>query len=118
MAKSADITFLKPRPGLQHPLPIARLAAKAVDIMLDAYGVPHPDNIALDETTEHISLHFAPECASYAVIAAWAELFGATLVSRPWQHDGRPVNICLAEFEYDGTAVEAFAVIPAALDAT
>ncbi len=118
MAEPADLTLPDTLPGPDRPLSIGGLAADVVDILRDATDLPRPGSITIYANTQHIDLHFDSNPASYAAIAQWAGLFGATLTSRPWQHDGKAVNICSASFEYYGIAVEAFAVIPAATAST
>ena len=111
----ADITRPDTLPGPDRPLSIGGLVADAVDILRDATDLPRPTSVTVYAEVQHISFQFAREPGSYAAIAAWAELFGATLTSRPRKdQDGNPVNICRASFEYYGIAAEAFAVIPAA----
>jgi hypothetical protein len=110
----ADITLPDTLPGPDRPLSIGGLVRDAVDILRDATDLPRPTSVTVYANAQHISFQFAREHGSYAAIAAWAELFGATLISRPWKdEDGHPVNICRASFEYYGIAAEAFAVIPA-----
>ena len=110
MAEPAAIT---PTPG--RPRPIGALAAAAARVLDAARGLTMPIEVSVYGPGEHVSMQFTAERGSYDTIAAWAELFGATLTSHPW-HDkcGAPVNICGADFDYDGIAVRAFAVIPAA----
>jgi hypothetical protein len=110
----ADMITPDTLPGPARPLSIGGLVSDAADILRDAADLPRPTSVTVYQGAQHISLQFACEPGSYAAIAAWAELFGATLVSRPWKdEEGNPVNICRARFEYYGIAAEAYAVIPA-----
>jgi hypothetical protein len=110
----ADMITPDTLPGPDRPLSIGGLVSDAAGILRDATDLALPTSVTVYQAEQHISLQFDPEPASYAAIAAWAELFGATLVSRPWKdQDGNEVNICRASFEYYGIAAEAYAVIPA-----
>jgi hypothetical protein len=114
MADHADFILPDTLPGPDRPLSIGGLVSDAADILRDATDLPRPRSVTVYDTSQHISMQFSPDPGSYAALACWAELFGGTITSQPWQaEDGQPVNICRVQFEYYGIAVEAFAVIPA-----
>ena len=110
-----DLVIPDTLPGRpDRPLSIGGLTSDAADILRDATDLPRPTSVSIYEFSQHISFQFEPEPDSYAALAMWAELFGATITSRPWtDHTGKPVNVCRVNFEYRGIATEAFALIPA-----
>jgi hypothetical protein len=112
----ADMIIPDTLSDLSGPLPIGSLVADAADLLSVATDLPRPQSVDVHEFCQHINLHFDSDPASYSVLALWAERFGATLTSQPWHDDTIGlVTICRVQFEFHGIAIEAFAVIPAAL---
>jgi len=120
MAEPATITRVHEPDAEPAPnLPISALATVAVTVLDAARGLIMPSSLTIYGHGQEVSLQFASEQGSYDTIAAWAEMFGATLICRRWHgDDGSPVNICRASFDHDGTRIDMFAVIPVAPAAT
>jgi hypothetical protein len=104
-------------PGLP-PMSIATLAVGLVDVLSDAHDLPQPRYISIHECSQGIALQFAPAKASVKALTRWALRFGAVLTSVPYQDEDSAGTVYRVQFDYNGMAAEAYAVIRAGTAST
>ena len=94
------------------PLSVAALAARLTDLFAQAEGLVLPWIATADEANQLLALEFGPDQQSISDITAWSFRFGGVVQSHPcgmFDHDTLHV---IANIDFDGITVSAFAFIP------
>ena len=96
--------------------PLGKLALITCDLLNgEADGLPVPQRAEIWGASQEIELGFSGTPDTFAVMAAWAERFGATITGqRAADRDGQPYVRCALNFIYQGVSVKAHAYIEAA----
>ncbi len=96
--------------------PLGKLALITCDLLNgEADGLPVPQRAEIWGASQEIELGFSGTPDTFAVMAAWAERFGATITGqRAADRDGQPYVRCALNFIYQGVTIKAHAYIEAA----
>jgi hypothetical protein len=95
--------------------PLAKLAVIMCDLLGgEADGLAAPQCAEIWGHSQEIELGFSGTPDTFAVMAAWAERFGATITGQRADRDGQPYVRCALNFIYQGVTVKAHAYIEAA----
>ena len=94
---------------------LGKLALIMCDLLNgEADGLPAPQYAEVWGHSQEIELGFSGTPDTFAVMAAWAERFGATITAvQDAGRDGKPYVRCALNFIYQGVAVKARAYIEA-----
>ena len=95
------------------PISTRELTVGLCDLFSKADGLALPKYVAIYESSQAFSLQFAQSAASFTALAAWAQRFGAVLVSEDdTDQHGQPCKYVRVTFDFFGVEVEAYAFIP------
>jgi len=95
------------------PITTRELAVGLVDLFSKADGLPQPRYVDIHQSTQYFGLQFGNTADSLKALAAWAQRFGAVLVSEPATDcDDQPCKYARVAFSFCGVAVLAYAFVP------
>ena len=95
------------------PISICELAVGLVGLFGKADGLVLPRYVSIFQPSQAFMLQFASSEASLSALAAWAQRFGAVLISEDdTDQQGRPRRYVHIVFEFFGVEVTAYAFIP------
>jgi hypothetical protein len=95
------------------PISTCELAVGLVGLFGKADGLALPGYVSIYQPSQAFMLQFASSEVSLSALAAWAQRFGAVLVSEDdTDQQGRPRRYVRIVFEFFGVEVTAYAFIP------